>query len=112
LRPLSWITAPTCSAPDIVLGEFSIDGKLVPGELSEPITVRITYLDFSGQLQFPSDEYSLSVTVYVEGGSDGVIPAPGVDHDAAAAIALVSKEAPIVMPEPLTLAPIPNLCGF
>jgi poly(3-hydroxybutyrate) depolymerase len=111
LRPVSWVTAPTCSAPDIVLGTFAVDGKLVPGELSEPITVRITYLDFSGQLQFPSDAYALSVTIYVEDGSDGVIPTPGVDHDAAAPISLVSREAPVVMPEPLTLAPTPNLCG-
>jgi pimeloyl-ACP methyl ester carboxylesterase len=112
LRPRSWITDPTCSAPDVVLGAFSVDGYVTPGELSEPITIRVTYLDFSGQLQFPSEEYALSITVYVEGGSTGAIPAPGTDHDASAAISLVSKNAPVIMPEPLTLAPVPNLCGF
>jgi hypothetical protein len=83
----------------------------MPGELSEPITIRITYLDFSGQLQFPSDAYALSVTIYVEDGSDGVIPTPGVDHEASAPISLVSKETAVVMPAPLTLAPVLNLCG-
>lgn len=112
LRPISWLESPTCSAPNVVLGTFPVDGLVIPGELSEPITVRITYLDFGGQLQFPSDEYALSITIYVEGGSDGVIPTPGVDHDGAAAIALVAKDQNILMPEPLTLGPVPNLCGF
>jgi hypothetical protein len=111
LRPVSWITNPTCSAPDIVLGYFSVDGRVIPGEISEPITIRVTYLDFTGALQFPTDAYALSLTVYVEGGSTSVIPTPGVDYEASAPIALVGKNLPVVMPEPLTLAPVPNLCG-
>jgi len=112
LRPLSWVESPTCSAPDIVLGVFAVDGKLVPGQVSEPITIPVTYLDFSGTLQFPSDQFALSLTVYVEGGSTGAIPTPGVDHDAAAPISLVAKNLDVEMSEVLTLAPIPNLCGF
>ena len=112
LRPLSWVESPSCSAPDIVLGIFAVDGKLVPGEVSEPITIPVTYLDFSGTLQFPSDQFALSLTVYVEGGSTGAIPTPGVDHDAAAPISLVAKNLDVEMSEVLTLAPIPNLCGF
>jgi hypothetical protein len=112
LRPLSWIDTPTCSAPDIVLGTFAVDGFLVPGQVSELITIPVTYLDFSRILQFPSDEFALSLTVYVEGGSTSVIPTPFVDYDAAAPISLVAKNSDVVMPEVLTLAPIPNLCGF
>jgi predicted esterase len=112
LRPLSWVDTPTCSAPDIVLGTFAVDGFLVPGQVSELITIPVTYLDFSRILQFPSDEFALSLTVYVEGGSTSVIPTPFVDYDAAAPISLVAKNSDVVMPEVLTLAPIPNLCGF
>jgi hypothetical protein len=110
LRPLSWIDTPTCSAPDIVLGFFAVDGFLVPGQVSEPITMRVTYLDFSGTLQFPS-EVALSLTVYVEGGSTSVIPTPGVDHDASTQLSLVSKETDVVVSDVLTLLPIPDLCG-
>ncbi len=111
LRPVSWVSNPTCSAPDVVLGYFSVDGSVIPGQLSEPITMRVTYLDFSGALQFPSDAYALSLTVYVEGGSTSVIPTPGVDYEASTPISLVGKNLPVVMPEPMTLAPVPNLCG-
>ncbi len=111
LRPLSWIDTPTCSAPDIVLGFFAVDGVLVPGQVSEPIRMPVTYLDFSGTLQFPS-EVALSLTVYVEGGSTSVIPTPGVDHDVSTLLSLVSKETDVVVSDVLTLLPIPDLCGF
>jgi poly(3-hydroxybutyrate) depolymerase len=113
LRAASWIDPDqqTCTAPTIILGQFSVDGLIIPGQMSE-ITFPITYLDFSGQLQFPSNEYALSITVYVEGGSEGAIPTPGVDYDAETSIALVAEDQDLIIPEPLTLAPVPNLCGF
>lgn len=73
--------------------------------------MRVTYLDFSGALQFPTDYYALSLTVYVEGGSSSVIPTPGVDYEASAPISLVDKNLPVVMPEPLTLEPVKDLCS-
>ena len=111
LRAPSWVDSPTCSSPDVVLGEFSVDGVLVPGEVSDPITLPITYLDFSGQLQFPS-EVALSITIYVEGGSPTVIPDPGVDHDAANLVTLISRETDLIVSDVMTLTPVPNLCGF
>ena len=113
LRPRSYIDTPTCSAPDVILNaNFSLDGQLVPGQLSEKITIPITYFTFSGGVTFPSDEWALSVTVYVEGGSTSVIPTPGVDYELATPVSLIDRNLDINIDEVLTLKPVGNPCGF
>jgi poly(3-hydroxybutyrate) depolymerase len=112
LRNLDFIDNPTCSAPDIILkGRFSIDGVVTPGEISEEITIPISYFTFSGAVEFPSD-WALSITVYVEGGSDGQIPSPGVDFDAIVPVSLLNNTDPLVIPEPLLLEPVGDLCNL
>jgi poly(3-hydroxybutyrate) depolymerase len=111
LRPLSYIDNPTCSAPDVVLGVFSTDGQVIAGQVSEPITFPITYLDFSGALVFPS-EVTLGITIYVEGGSTAVIPSPGIDYDLSVPLALVSRDQDVIISDVATLSPVPDLCGF
>jgi hypothetical protein len=110
LRKLSFIDNPTCSAPDVILSSFSLDGLANPGEVSERITIPITYLDFSGLLEFPSD-WALSITVYVEGGSTTVIPTPGVDQDVVTPIMLVDRNADVNIDSVLSLGPVKDLCG-
>jgi predicted esterase len=111
LRPLSYILNPTCSAPDVALGTFSVDGQVIPGQVSEPIRFPITYLDFSGALVFPS-EVTFGITIYVEGGSPGVIPSPGVDYDLSVPLSLVTREQDVIISDVATLSPVPDLCGF
>jgi polyhydroxybutyrate depolymerase len=112
LRPVSYLENPTCSAPPIVLSQpFSVDGKMVPGEVSDPITIDVAYFDFTGGLVFPST-WTLSIVIYVEGGSTGVIPTPFVDHEMKVLLTLVDKNTPVVIPDIQALTPIPNLCGF
>ncbi len=112
LRPVSWIDNPTCSAPDVTLNfPYPVSGVLVPGEVSDQLAVPVTYFSFTGQPTFPSD-WTLSVTVYVEGGSDQVIPTPGVDYETKTPITLVSRETELVVPEVLQFQPVEDLCGF
>ena len=110
LRPPEFLENPTCSAPDIVLNlRFSVDGLLVAGQVSEPITIPITY--FGGAFEIPSD-WTLGITVYVEGGNDGTIPSPFVDHEISVPFTLVDRSTPVVFDEPLVLRPVGDLCGL
>ncbi len=115
LRPVSFIDNPTCSAPDVILNlNFSVDGRVVPGQISEEITIPITYFTFSGAVEYPSD-WALSITIYVEGGADGTIPSPFVDHDAVVPFTVLDPIAnPIVdiSDTPLVLKPVGDLCGI
>ncbi|MGI9308897.1 MAG: alpha/beta hydrolase family esterase [Gammaproteobacteria bacterium] len=111
LRPTSWLTEPGCSAPAVILGNFAVDGLVIPGRVSDLIEIPITYFVFGGDVTFPSD-WALSITVYVEGGSDGVIPTPDVDYDLSYPLTVTARETPVVIPEVLTLVPVPDLCGF
>jgi len=111
LRPTSWLDNPTCAAPAVVLGTFAVDGLVIPGRVSDLITFPITYFVFGGDVTFPSD-WALSITVYVEGGSDSVIPTPFVDYDLSYPLTVTDRNLPVVIPEVVTLAPIPDLCGF
>lgn len=111
LRVPSFIDNPTCSAPDIFLTTgFSVDGVVVLGQVTAAITIPVTYFPF-GEPSFPS-EWALSVTVYVEGGATGVIPSPGIDHDAITLISLVGKNSPVVVSDVMTLEPVEDLCGI
>jgi poly(3-hydroxybutyrate) depolymerase len=111
LRPTEWLTNPGCSAPAVVLSQFSVDGVLIPGQVSEEITFPITYFVFGGDVTFPSD-WALSITVYVEGGSTSVIPTPGVDYDLSYPLTVTQRDLDVIIPEILTLEPIADLCGF
>jgi hypothetical protein len=111
LRVPSFIDNPTCSAPDIFLTTgFSVDGVVVLGQVTAAITIPVTYFPF-GEPSFPS-EWALSVTVYVEGGATGVIPSPGIDHDAITLISLVGKNSPVIVSDVMTLEPVEDLCGI
>jgi hypothetical protein len=111
LRPVEWLEMETCSAPDVILGIFGVDGVLIPGQISELIEFPITYLDFSGKLVFPAD-WALNVTIYVEGGSTGTIPTPGVDYAGNVLVSLTAKNADVLIPEPIPLVPGGDPCGF
>ncbi len=112
LRPLSFIDNPTCSAPDIVLGAASVEDLLIAGEVSEPITVPITYA-LSGVPEFPSDDWALIITIYVEGGGGtSGISIPGVDYDLAVPVSLVAENTDIVMSDVLDITPVVNVCPF
>jgi poly(3-hydroxybutyrate) depolymerase len=113
LRPLDFIDNPTCSAPDIILNyTFSVDGLIVPGQISEPISIPITYFTFSGAVEYPS-EWALSITVYVEGGADGTIPSPGVDHDAIVPLSVIAPDIVQDLTDtPLVLEAVGDLCGL
>ena len=112
LRVPSFIDNPTCSAPDVILGgRRPIGGLMIPGQVSDPITIPITFGFGSGGLTFPSD-WAVSITIYVEGGSTGPIPTPGIDYSAITPITLVSRSAPIVVSEVLVLEPGGNPCGI
>ncbi len=138
LRPASYYDNPTCSAPPIVLSTpFSVDGLMVPGEVSAAITVPITYFSFTGPVDF-TIPWTISIAVYVEGGSTGVIPTPFVDHEMKVLLippgydptnppggyvpppGAISVPLPpdkntdlVIMPAvPVPLTPIPDLCGF
>jgi hypothetical protein len=89
---------------------FSVDGAVVPGQVSEEITIPVTYFPF-GKITFPSD-WLFTVTVYVEGGATGVIPSPGIDHDASALISLVDQNTPVVVGDVMTVVPVQDLCGI
>ena len=91
---------------------FSADGLVIAGQVSEVITVPFTYLTFpgGGTLTFPS-EWALSITIYVEGGSDGAQPFVGVDYNTIAPVSLVSQNTDIVVDEVLTLVPVADLCN-
>lgn len=65
--------------------------------------VPVTYIPFGGPLVFPGS-YTLSVFIYVEGGSFPQ-PVPGVDHAAFVPVDLTAEADPIVIPGVLTLAP-------
>lgn len=111
LRAPGFLDNPTCSAPDIFLTTgFSVDGAVIPGQVTEEITIPVTYFPV-GKVTFPSD-WALSVTVYVEGGATGVIPSPGIDHDANILISLVDQNAPVVVGDVMTLEPVKDLCGI
>ena len=111
LRAPGFLDNPTCASPDIFLTTgFSVDGAVVPGQVSEEITIPVTYFPF-GKITFPSD-WLLTVTVYVEGGATGVIPSPGIDHDANILISLVDQNAPVVVGDVMTLEPVADLCGI
>lgn len=84
---------------------------MIPGQVSDPITIPITFGFGSGGLTFPSD-WAVSITIYVEGGSTGPIPTPGIDYSAITPITLVSRSAPIVVSEVLVLEPGGNPCGI
>ncbi|MCP4089099.1 MAG: hypothetical protein GY746_04830 [Gammaproteobacteria bacterium] len=138
LRSASYYDSPTCSAPPIVLSQaFSVDGLMVPGEVSSASTIPITYFSFTGPIDF-TIPWTLSIAVYVEGGSTSVIPTPFIDHElkvlllpagydpdnppggyvpptgAQTAIMPPDKNTDLfVMPAvPFPLEPIPDLCGF
>ncbi len=111
-RRLSFIDNPTCSAPDIITRpNFSPDGLLIAGQVSE-LRIPFTYQTFpgGGTLTFPS-EWALSITIYVEGGSDGVTPTPGVDYNTITPVMLVSRNTDIVVEEVLTLGHVADLCN-
>ncbi len=113
LRVLSHIDNPTCTAPDIIMRpNFSADGLVIAGQVSEVIRVPFTYLTFpgGGTLTFPS-EWALSITIYVEGGSDGAQPFVGIDYNTIAPVSLVSQNTDIVVDEVLTLVPVADLCA-
>ena len=112
-RRLSHIDNPTCSAPDIITRpQWSPDGLVIAGQVSEPIRIPFTYQTFpgGGTLTFPS-EWALSITVYVEGGSDGVTPTPGVDYNTITPVMLVSRNTDIVIDEVLPLGLVADLCN-
>jgi polyhydroxybutyrate depolymerase len=111
LRPVSWLDMETCSAPDVILGIFGVDGVLIPGQISELIEFPITYLDFSGKLVFPAD-WALNVTIYVEGGSASTIPTPGVDYAGNILVSLSAKNADVFIDDPIPLTPGNDPCGF
>lgn len=112
LRQLDFIDNPTCSVPDVFLNtQFSVDGRIIPGQVSEPITIPITYFSFSGGITFPS-EWALTITLYVEGGSAGTIPTPGIDYDVIVPVSLISQNSDVVVSEVLTPVPAADLCGF
>ena len=111
-RRLSHIDNPTCSAPDIITRpNFSPDGLLIAGQVSE-LSIPFTYQTFpgGGTLTFPS-EWALTITIYVEGGSDGVTPTPGVDYNTIAPVMLVSRNTDIVVDEVLPLGLVADLCN-
>ena len=111
LRVTSFIDNPTCSRPDVILGgRRPIAGLMTPGEVSDPITIPITYT-FFGEETYPAD-WALSITIYVEGGSVASIPAPGVDYNSLTPITLVSRNAPVVIPDVISLVPVVDLCDF
>ncbi|MDP7042388.1 MAG: hypothetical protein QGF91_07075, partial [Gammaproteobacteria bacterium] len=66
---------------------------------------------FSGKLVFPAD-WALNVTIYVEGGSTGTIPTPGVDYAGNVLVSLTAKNADVLIPEPIPLVPGGDPCGF
>ena len=112
LRQVSFIDNPTCSAPDIIMTPgLAVDGLLIPGQLSERITFPFTYNDWSGVLTYPSD-WALSLTIYVEGGSTGVIPTPGVDYNTFTPVTLVSRNTDLIIDQVLSLEPVADLCVF
>ncbi len=112
LRVTSFIDNPTCSAPDVILGgRRPIAGLMIPGQVSDPITIPIAFGFGSGSLTFPSD-WALSITVYVEGGSTGPIPTPFFDYSVLEPITLVSRQAPIVIPNVLVLELGGDPCGL
>ena len=47
-----------------------------------------------------------------EGGSDAVIPSPGIDYDLSVPVMLVTKDQDVVISDVATLTQVPDLCGF
>jgi hypothetical protein len=89
-----------------------VEGALIPGQLSEPITIPITYsFAFPDEATFPS-EWALNVNIFVEGGSTGNTPTPFVDYRVATPVSLVSLTTPVVVSEVLTPEPGGNPCNF
>jgi hypothetical protein len=113
LRPLSQLENPTCSRPNVILSpKLPAEGALIPGQLSDPITLPITYsFAFPDEEAFPS-EWALNVNIFVEGGSIGNFPTPFIDYAARVPVSLVSRSAPLVVSDVLTPAPGGNPCNF
>lgn len=112
LRQLDYIDNPTCSVPDVFLNtRFSVDGRVVPGQVSEPITIPVTYFSFSGGVSFPSD-WALAITIYVEGGGSGTIPSPGIDHDVIVPVSLIAQNSDVIISDTLTIEPAADICNF
>ncbi len=110
LFPRSFADEPFCTAPEVFLNNtFSVDGLLTPGEVTEEITIPITYFAFN-EIPFPS-EWALQITIYVEGGSRP-IPVEGVDQKVVTPLTVSDRTTPVIIPDVLVLEPSEDLCGF
>jgi polyhydroxybutyrate depolymerase len=112
LRAVSYMTAPTCSAPDVVITAiFPVDEIMMPGEETGLLTVPINVSLGGGSLTNGSD-WTLSFAVYVEGGSNSIIPTPFVDQEMKMLVTYVDEFTDIVIPGVPALTPVGDLCSY
>jgi len=108
LYPDGYLDNPTFSIPSVFLNPQFPVGQVGAGD-TVTYTVPITFFVFSGDpVQFPSS-WTLSVSVYVEGGTSPT-PTPGVDHQAQLPITFDSQSTPVTIAEELNL--LPARCFF
>ncbi len=104
LYPEGYLDNPTFSIPDVFLNPVFAVGAPAPGDVVTYENVPISFFVFSGDpITFPST-WTLSISVYVEGGTRPT-PTPGVDHQVQLPITFNSMTDPVIVPGELLLEP-------
>ena len=107
----SYIDSPGCSAPDVVATDFyQVSELMIPGGETGLVSWPLTFPLGRGAV-VEGTQWALSLAVYVEGGSNSVIPTPLVDHEMKILVEYVDAFTDIVVPGVQLLAPIPDLCS-
>ena len=104
LYPESYLDNPTFSIPNVFLNPTFAVGTPAPGDVVTYQNVPISFFVFFGDpVTFPST-WTLSISVYVEGGTRPT-PTAGVDHQVQVPITFTSKTDPVTVPGELLLEP-------
>jgi len=103
LYPEEYLANPTFAIPSVFLSGLFPVGQVAPGD-TVTYTVPISFFVFSGDpVSFPST-WTLSINVYVEGGTRPT-PTAGLDHQYQGLITFDSRTNPVVVPGVLELEP-------
>jgi len=103
LYPEEYLANPTFAIPSVFLNPVFPVGQVAAGD-TVTYTVPISFFVFSGDpVAFPST-WTLSINVYVEGGTRPT-PTAGLDHQYQQLITFDAKTSPVVVPGVLELQP-------
>lgn len=109
LYPEDYLDNPTFAIPSVFLNPVFPVGTPAPGDEVTYENVPISFFVFSGgAVPFPST-WTLSISVYVEGGTRPT-PTAGLDHQVQIPITFESKTDPVIIPGILEL--VPARCFF